>query len=111
MKSMKKLLAALLCLVTAFTFILGVGCGKKPGGSTWDGNIDFSQDGKAYKEVNDENVKRITVFKNDWDQFNQARTSKSPVYTKISDAIGGVTIMAQNTGGDQLVNQLAYAIE
>lgn len=107
MKSMKKLLAALLCLVTAFTFILGVGCGKKPGGSTWDGNIDFSQDGKAYKEVNDENVKRITVFKNDWDEFNQARTSKSPVYTKISNAIGGVTIMAQNTGGDQLVNQLA----
>ena len=63
MKSMKKLLAALLCLVTAFTFILGVGCGKKPGGSTWDGDIDFSQDGKAYKEVNDENVKRIPFSK------------------------------------------------
>lgn len=106
MKSIKKLLAALLCMIMSLTFIVGCG-GKKPGGSTWDGSIDFSQDGKAYKEVNDETVKKITVFKNDWNEFNTSRTSKSPVYTKISEAIGGVAIEAQNTGGDQLVNQLS----
>lgn len=105
MKSTKKLLAALLCLVMSFSFVVGCG-GKKSSGSKWDGTIDFTKDGSAYREVNDETVKKITVFKNDWDEFNQSRNSKSPVYTQIKNQLG-IDIEAMNTGGDQLINQLS----
>jgi len=50
--------------------------------------LDSVGDGQAYTEIDDEDIDEITIFKNDWENFNQARSTKSPIYTKIKEKIG-----------------------
>ena len=98
MKSiLKKILLILMCAV----FVFSAACVKKPsnGGAWTSGDPTGKDDGNSWSDVNDEEVESITVFKNDWDAFNQARKTKSPVYTKLKEAVG-VDIIGQNSSGD-----------
>ena len=44
---------------------------------------------------NPEDVKSITVFKNDWASFNSARQANSPVYAEVKKNVG-VDIIAES---------------
>lgn len=61
------------------------GCGNR-GGFNND-LFDWIGDGAAYNEIEDEEVDEISIFKNDWANFNTARQTNSPVYRKIKSVI------------------------
>lgn len=105
MKFYSKLLTVLLCCIIAFSGLIGCGGNR---GEDWNGEVDTSKDGSAYDATEDENVTKISVFKNDWDQFNNAARAGSPIYTTIKNKIGGVDIEALNVGGSQLETQLSF---
>lgn len=104
MKHLKKILALSACAVLAITGFAG--CNGDGGRGNWDGTVDTSKDGSAYDAAEDENVKSISIFKNDWDQINTAIKGNSPIYTKIKDKIG-VELECMNTGGSQFEAQLS----
>ena len=60
------------------------------GGGDDDGWVDPSEygDGEAYVEIDDEDVTSITVFKNDWAEFNTAAQQNSPIYQQLTSQIG-----------------------
>lgn len=98
MKSLlKKLLLVSTCAVLTVT---SAACGGGPAdNSSSSGDPSGKNDGWAYTDVEDEKVESITVFKNDWDAFNQARKSKSPVYTALKEKLG-FDIIGQNSSGE-----------
>lgn len=51
------------------------------------------------KEWHEDNVKNITLFCNDWEQFNNGAAVNSPVYKELKKA-AGCDIKAQSTGGE-----------
>ena len=105
---MKSILKKILLFLTCAVFVFSAACVKKPsnGGAWTSGDPTGKDDGKSWSDVNDEEVESITVFKNDWDAFNQARKTKSPVYTKLKEAVG-VDIIGQNSSGDGWQTALA----
>lgn len=60
---------------------------------------DYYEDGTAYVEIDDEDVDKIYIFKNDWSNFNSSRTTNSPIYQRIKAHIN-CDIYAQNTSYD-----------
>ena len=52
-----------------------------------------------------EDVKSITVFKNDWASFNSARPSNSPVYAEVKKKVG-FDIVAESGSGETWMTQL-----
>lgn len=104
MKARTKILAASLCCLLAASWFAG--CTGNGGQNNWDGEVDTSLDGSAYDETEDETVTKLTVFKNDWDQFNNAAKAGSPIYTAIKNKVG-VDIEAMNTGGSQFEDMLS----
>ena len=105
---MKSILKKILLFLTCAVFVFSAACVKKPsnGGAWTSGDPTGKDDGNSWSDVNDEEVESITVFKNDWDAFNQARKTKSPVYTKLKEAVG-VDIIGQNSSGDGWQTALA----
>lgn len=105
---MKSILKKILLILTCAVFVFSAACVKKPsnGGAWTSGDPTGKDDGNSWSDVNDEEVESITVFKNDWDAFNQARKTKSPVYTKLKEAVG-VDIIGQNSSGDGWQTALA----
>jgi len=51
------------------------------------------------KEWHEDNIKNITLFCNDWEQFNNGAAVNSPVYKELKKA-AGCDIKAQSTGGE-----------
>ena len=51
------------------------------------------------KEWHEDNIKNITLFCNDWEQFNNGAAVNSPVYRELKRA-AGCDIKAQSTGGE-----------
>lgn len=93
-----------LLLFTGLMSISLVGCNNDDDSSGGTGP-NFSNDGQAYSEVDDENVKSITIFKNDWADFNNARKNDTPVYSKIKSKIN-CDIEALNTSYATFEQQL-----
>lgn len=73
-----------MCGVAALTV---AACAPRDSETSW-GNNNSDSGGGAYSEIDDEEVKSITVFKNDWAAFNNARQANSPVYQKLKEQIG-----------------------
>ena len=78
------------------------------GGGDDDGWVDPSEygDGEAYVEIDDENVTSITVFKNDWAEFNNAAQQNSPIYQQLVEKIG-CDIEAMNSSSGTWETQLS----
>lgn len=74
MQFLKRMLALGLCGVAALTV---AACAPRDSETSW-GNNNSDSGGGAYSEIDDEEVKSITVFKNDWAAFNNARQANSP---------------------------------
>lgn len=71
MKSiMKKVLIGMLAAVTVFAGACGI------------------KGGTVNENETDADIKSITIFKNDWPQFNTAKQAGSPVYTAIKEYLG-----------------------
>ncbi len=102
MQFLKRMLALGLCGVAALTV---AACAPRDSETSW-GNNNSDSGGGAYSEIDDEEVKSITVFKNDWAAFNNARQANSPVYQKLKEQIG-CDIEALNSSGANWQNQLA----
>lgn len=97
MKNKKLLLLLFSGLLTATL----TGCG----GSGDDDDVVYS-DGEAYNEIVDEDVKSISVFKNDWADFNNARLKNTPIYSAIKSKIN-CDIEALNASGGNWESQLS----
>lgn len=94
MKSIfKKFTLLALSAITAFSCIA---CGGNDSSGNNGGNN--GPDGWAYTDEQDENVTEISIFKNDWDSFKQARNANSPVYAALKSKLG-FDIDAQNSSG------------
>lgn len=78
---------------------------RKPRNQCGLGNYDSVSDGGAWNDTEDENVKEITVFKNDWAAFNNARQANSPVYQRIKEELG-CDVVAMNSSGANWQQQL-----
>ena len=63
-------------------------------------------DGGAYNEIEDEDVTSITVFKNDWADFNTARLNNTPIYSTIKNKIN-CDIEALNSSSGTWEGQLS----
>lgn len=87
MKNLKKLLIMLLCGVFAFSIFAG--CGGQ----------------EDYDNETDADVTSITIFKNDWAGFNNARNQNSPIYSKIKEALG-IDIIAESGANETWEQQL-----
>lgn len=59
-------------------------------------NGDSWEKQSGYNEIDDEDVKEITIFKNDWAMFNESRTENSPIYSTIKNKIN-CDIKAENS--------------
>ncbi len=92
---MKKIFS--LALLSALVLSVA-SCGGSNDDTGWVDPSDYG-DGEAYKEIDDENVTSITVFKNDWADFNNAKKNNTPIYKKLSTQIG-CDIEAQNSSSD-----------
>lgn len=104
MKSLKRLIALGICGVSVGALFSA--CGGDRGNSIGGGEVDTTKDGGAYTDVVDEaDISSITVFKNDWAQFNEARQKNSPVYQKLKSVIG-CDIEAINSSSATWENQL-----
>ena len=83
--------------IKAATVVLGT-CFFLPFTSCGDrGGFDINE--------NPEDVKSITVFKNDWASFNSARQSNSPVYAEVKKNVG-FDIVAESGSGETWMTQL-----
>lgn len=101
MQVFKRILALGLCGIAAIAF---AACGNHGTSADW-GNYDSVSDGGAWNDTEDENVKEITVFKNDWAAFNNARQANSPVYQRIKEELG-CDVVAMNSSGANWQQQL-----
>lgn len=99
----KRLLALGLVIVTVLSLF---GC-KGNGSVNKDYFYDTDmEDGAAYYEKDDEDVTSITVFKNDWADFNTAKKDSSPIYSKLKSVIG-CDIEALNSSASGWESQLS----
>ena len=80
----KKLLIVMLLFSMSFLLFACDGGNDKTADYFYDTSVG---DGEAYYEEDDENVTSITVFKNDWAEFNNARKNSSPIYSKLKSVI------------------------
>ena len=94
-------------ILLALLAVLTVGLNACGGGSDdeYKDPSDYG-DGEAYVEIDDEVVKSITVFKNDWADFNNARKNNTPIYQKLSTQIG-CDIEALNSSSANWETQLS----
>lgn len=91
----------LLLLFSGLLTVSLTGCG-----GTGNGDDVSYGDGEAYNEIVDEDVKSITVFKNDWADFNNARLKNTPIYSTIKNKIN-CDIEALNASGGNWESQLS----
>ena len=83
---MKNFIKTIVTGAVACGVILSVGaCKAKPGG------------GSANEEWHEDSIKNITLFCNDWEQFNNGAAVNSPVYKKLK-AVTKCDIQAKSTG-------------
>ncbi|MDR1092799.1 MAG: hypothetical protein LBL66_01460, partial [Clostridiales bacterium] len=75
---MKSFFKRALIVSAAALFVAGglTGCFGKGG----DGKFDLAEE--------PEDVKEISIFKNDWPQFNAAKQANTPIYQRVTSAIG-----------------------
>ena len=102
MKLFKKLVAIFLALITCFAVTACFDKNKDSGGKNPDGYDpfhDYGADGGAYVVKDDEVVEEISIFKNDWAAFNDARRQNSPVYSALKSVIG-VDVIAMNSSSN-----------
>src|SRR5690606_13415709 len=83
MKKIQRILIFCLCALMTFSFI---GCG-------------------GYEDETDADITSITIFKNDWASFNNARTQNSPIYSKLKSVIG-CDIIAESGSSETWEQQL-----
>ncbi len=90
MKRLKKFFTFILCALICLNIIGCVGAGS--------GSED-------YEDETDADISSITIFKNDWAAFNNARTQNSPIYSKLKSAIN-CDIIAESGAGETWEQQL-----
>lgn len=82
---MKRIISLLLIFLLSLA-LFGCDGNIENGGNGGNGN-EGGGDGSAYVEIDDEDVKSITVFKNDWADFNNARKNNTPIYQQLKSKI------------------------
>ena len=85
-----------LSLAVAFSVSLA-GCGERP----QDDDV-FEYNPKIWHE---DSVDKLTMFCNDWEQFNNGAAVKSPVYKELVKA-AGTELKAKSTGSETYYTQL-----
>ena len=85
-----------LSLAVAFSVSLA-GCGERP----QDADV-FEYNPKIWHE---DSVDKLTMFCNDWEQFNNGAAVKSPVYKELVKA-AGTELKAKSTGSETYYTQL-----